>query len=135
VDELQGGMNKIKLPTFDGEHKKDEYAETWLLNMRKCFQLHNYCSHVEGRIVIYQLKREASMWWDQYVQVQHIDEKKVNLREFKRYFQRKYLTKRYYDKKMKEFFELKLGSMTIDEYERRFFRATEICFLHQGCAS
>jgi hypothetical protein len=33
---------------------------------------------------------------------------------------KKYLTKRYYDKKMKEFFELNLGSMTINEYERRF---------------
>jgi hypothetical protein len=60
------------------------------------------------------------MWWDQYVQVQHIDEKKVTWREFKRCFQRKCLTKRYYDKKMKEFFDLNLGSMTIDEYERRF---------------
>jgi hypothetical protein len=30
------------------------------------------------------------------------------------------LTKRYYDKNMKEFFELMLGSMTIDEYERTF---------------
>ena len=30
------------------------------------------------------------------------------------------MTKRYHDKKMKEFFELKLGSMTVDEYERRF---------------
>jgi hypothetical protein len=54
------------------------------------------------------------------MKVQHIDEKKVTWREFKRYFQRKYLTKRYYDKKMKEFFEIKIGSMTIDEYERRF---------------
>ena len=35
-------------------------------------------------------------------------------------FEKKYLTRRYYDKKMKEFFELKLGSMTIDEYEKRF---------------
>jgi hypothetical protein len=26
----------------------------------------------------------------------------------------------YHGKKMKEFFEVKLGSMTIDEYERRF---------------
>jgi hypothetical protein len=60
------------------------------------------------------------MWWDQFVQVQHIDENKVTWREFKRYFQKKYLTKRYYDKKMKEVFELKLGIMTIDEYERRF---------------
>jgi hypothetical protein len=52
------------------------------------------------------------------VQVQHLDERKVTWREFKRYFQNKYLAKRYYDRKMKEFFELKLGSMTIDEYER-----------------
>jgi hypothetical protein len=120
VDELQGEMNKIKPPTFDGEHKKDEDVETWLLGMRKYFQLHNYSSHAEGRISIYHLKGKASMWWDQFVQVQHIDEKNVTWREFKRYFQKKYLTKRYYDKKMKELFELNLGSMTIDEYERRF---------------
>jgi hypothetical protein len=62
------------------------------------------------------------MWWDQFVQVQHIDEKKVTWREFKRYFQKKYLTKWYYDNKVKEFFELKLGSMTIDEYARRFLK-------------
>jgi N-glycosylase/DNA lyase len=88
--------------------------------MRKYFQLHNYSSHAEGRIVIYQLKGKASMWWDQLVQVQHIKKKSVTWREFKKYFENKYLTKRYYDKKMKELFELKLGSMTIDEYERRF---------------
>jgi hypothetical protein len=44
----------------------------------------------------------------------------VTWREFKRHFQKKYLTKCYYDKKMKEFFELKLGNMTFDEDERRF---------------
>jgi hypothetical protein len=52
--------------------------------------------------------------------VQHNKEKDVTWKEFKKHFENKYLTKRYYDKKMKEFFELKLGSMTIDEYERRF---------------
>jgi hypothetical protein len=30
------------------------------------------------------------------------------------------LTNCYYDRNIKEFFELKLGSMTMDEYERRF---------------
>jgi hypothetical protein len=59
------------------------------------------------------------MWWDQSVQVQHIDEKNVTWREFKRYFKKKYLMKRYYDKKKKDFFELKLGIMTIDDYEKR----------------
>jgi hypothetical protein len=69
VDELRGKMKKIKPPTFDGEHKKDEDVETWLLGMRKYFQLHNYSSHAEGRISIYQLKGKASMWWDQLVQL------------------------------------------------------------------
>ena len=60
------------------------------------------------------------MWWDQLVQVKHIKEKNVTWKEFKKYLEKKYLTKRYYDRKMKEFFELKLVSMSIDEYERRF---------------
>jgi hypothetical protein len=119
-DELKGEMNKIKPPTFDGEHKKEEDAETWLLGMKKYFQLQNYSTHAEGRIVMYHLKGKASMWWDQFVQVQHIREKDITWKDFKRYFEKKYLTKRYYDRKMKEVFEIKLGSMTIDEYKRSF---------------
>ena len=60
------------------------------------------------------------MWWYQLVQVKHIKDKNATWKEFKKYFEKTYLTKRHYDKKTKEFFELKLGSMTIDEYERRF---------------
>jgi hypothetical protein len=120
VHEIREEMNKIKPPTFDGEHKKDEDAATWLLGMRNYFQFHNYSSHAEGRIVIYQLKESASMWWDHLVKVQHIKEKSVTWREFKKHSEKKYLTKRYYDKKMKQFFEIKLRSMTIDKYERRF---------------
>ena len=56
VDELKSEMNKIKPPTFDREHKKDEDVETWLLGIRKYFQLDNYSSHVEGKFSIYQLK-------------------------------------------------------------------------------
>jgi hypothetical protein len=60
------------------------------------------------------------MWWDQLVKVQHPREKNVTWKDFKRHFEKKYLTKRYYDRKMKDFFELKLGIMAIDEYERTF---------------
>jgi hypothetical protein len=52
-DELKGEMNKINPPTFDGEHKKEEDVETWFLGMKKYFQLHNYSSHAEVRIVMY----------------------------------------------------------------------------------
>jgi hypothetical protein len=119
MDELKRDMNKNKPPTFDGEHKEED-AKTWFLGMRRYFQLQNYSSPAEGRIAMYQLKGKASMWWDQFVQVQHIREKDITWKEFKRYFEKKYLTKIYYDRKMKDFFELKLGSMTIDEYERSF---------------
>jgi hypothetical protein len=83
VDELQGEMNKIKPLSFDGEHKKDEDVETWLLGMRKYFQMHNYSSQAEEKIAIYQLNGKASMQWDQYVKVQHIDENNITWREFK----------------------------------------------------
>jgi hypothetical protein len=63
--------------------------------------------------VMYQLKGKESMWWDQLVQVQHIRDKDITWKEFQRYFEKKHLNKIYYDRNMKEFFELKLGSMTI----------------------
>jgi hypothetical protein len=44
VDEIKGEMNKIKPRAFDGENMNDEEAESWLLGMRKYFQLHNYSS-------------------------------------------------------------------------------------------
>jgi hypothetical protein len=69
---------------------------------------------------IFQLKGKASMWWDQFVKVQHIDENKLTWRQFKKNFQKKYLTKCYNDRDMKELFELNPGSMAMDEYERRF---------------
>ena len=60
------------------------------------------------------------MWWDHSEQVWNANEKNVTWETFKEYFGKKYLTKCYFDRKMKAFFELKLGSMNIDEYERRF---------------
>jgi len=92
-------MNKIKPPTFEVKHKKDEDAETWMLGMINYFQLHNYSSHAQGRISIYQLKGKASVWWDQILQVQHIKEKNFTWKEFKKYFQKIYLTKRYMTRK------------------------------------
>jgi len=48
-----------------------------MLGMGKYFHFHSYSSQEEGRIEIYQIKGKTSMWWDQFVQLQHIGEKKV----------------------------------------------------------
>jgi hypothetical protein len=61
------------------------------------------------------------MWWGHLKKAKHLDQNKVSWRQFKGYFQEKYLSKHYYEMNMKEFFGLKLGSMTMDGYEKRFF--------------
>ena len=41
---------------------------------------------------------------------------------FKKYFKQRYLPDRYYDDKIKEFHELKLGKHTMEEYENKFLK-------------
>jgi hypothetical protein len=89
--------------------------------MKKYFHLHDYSSWVEARISTYNLQGKETMWWDQLKQANNLDEKRILWRNFKGYFQEKYLSEHYYERKMKEFFELNLGTMKMHEYEMRFF--------------
>jgi hypothetical protein len=61
------------------------------------------------------------MWWDWLKKVNILMRKGSHGGKFKGYFQEKYFFEHYYERKMKHFFELKLGSMTMDEYEKLFF--------------
>jgi hypothetical protein len=45
------------------------------------------------------------MWWDQLKQSKDLDEKRISWRQFKGYFQEKYFSEDYYERKMKYFFE------------------------------
>ena len=75
---------------------------------------------MEARVAIYHLQGKSSIWWDQLVKLEDIDENKISWRKFKKYFQKEYLSEHYYDKKMEELFELKLRSMTMEAYEKKF---------------
>jgi hypothetical protein len=88
--------------------------------MKKYFQLHDYPSQVEARISTYYLQGNETLWWDQLKQVKNLDEKRISWNKFKGYFQEKYLSDHYYEKKMKYLFELKLGTMKMEEYEKWF---------------
>jgi hypothetical protein len=59
------------------------------------------------------------MWWDQLKQIEHINESRITWKQLKQYFQ-EFLSNNFYDKKMQYFFELRLGSMTMIEYEKKF---------------
>jgi hypothetical protein len=43
------------------------------------------------------------MWWDELKQAKHLDENRVSWRQFKGYFQDKYLFENYYERKMKSY--------------------------------
>jgi hypothetical protein len=63
VDHLEGEFNKIKPCTFDGESRTREESKAWLLDIKKYFQIYNYSSHMKVRMAIYNLKGQASIWW------------------------------------------------------------------------
>jgi hypothetical protein len=130
LDSLQGEMRKLKPPTFDGERERGNNFETWFLGLRRYFQLHNYLSNLEARIVTYHLHGKIVMWWDQLKQVENINESKITWNKFKRYFQKYYLLEHLYDKKMQDFFELTLGSITMAEYEKKFL-AAKVCGVYK----
>ena len=46
--------------------------------------------------------------------------RRVKWKQFKKYFKQKYLSDRYYDDKIKEFHELRLGQQTMAEYANKF---------------
>jgi hypothetical protein len=120
LDSLQGELRKLKPPSFDGEREREDDVEAWLLRIGRYFQLHNYSSNLEAWISTYHLHGKDSIWWDQLKQVKHINENRITWKKFKKYFQKEYLSKHFYDRKMQDFFELRLGSMTMAEYERNF---------------
>ena len=75
---------------------------------------------MKERVEIFNLNGRASIWWDHLRQVKKINERNIVWKRFKKYFKGKYLSDRYYDGKIKEFHELKLGQMTMEEYANKF---------------
>ena len=57
-------FKKAKPPSFNGEIKKGEEAEAWLLGLKKYFRVHDYSENLKARITIFNLNRKASIWWE-----------------------------------------------------------------------
>jgi hypothetical protein len=65
------------------------------------------------------LNGKASIWWEDLKNMKQILEKDLSWKNIE-YFKKKYLLEKYFDGKTKEFYELKLGKFTIDEYINKF---------------
>jgi len=99
VNSLKGELRKLQPPSFNGEREKEDDVKAWLLGLGRYFQLHNYSSNLEARISTYHLHGKFAMWWDQLKQFEHINQNRITWKKFKKYFQKKYLSENFYDKK------------------------------------
>ena len=107
--------------TFNGEVNTGQETEAWILGMKKYFQVHDYSRNMMASIAIFNFAGRESIWWDHLRNVKNIRERKISWKKFEMFFRKKYLSDRYYDDKIKEFHELKLGQLTMEEYANKFF--------------
>ena len=90
------------------------------MEMDKYLQLHNYSENQEAQIAIYNLQGKNYKWWSHLKQVEILDEKYISWRRFQIHFKKDYLSQQFYEKIVQEFFEHKLGNMSMEDYEKRF---------------
>lgn len=113
-------FKKSQPPTFYGEMMKLEDAETWLFGMRIFFRLHDYLENMKSKMATLSIKGKSYILWEYIKNVRGIREEKLTWNEFERIFKKKIMSERYYDGKAKEFYELKVGSKTNEEYTTQF---------------
>jgi hypothetical protein len=57
-------FRKAKPPSFDGEIKKGEEAEAWLLGLKKYFRVHDFSYNLKARVATFNLNGKDSIWWE-----------------------------------------------------------------------
>jgi hypothetical protein len=72
------------------------------------------------KMAIYNLKGKASIWLQDMKLAKGLKEKQMEWSDFKKYFKKQYLSEIYYERKTKEFYELRLGQMTMDDLINKF---------------
>ena len=75
---------------------------------------------MKGKMAIFNLVKKNEIWWQDLKRVKRINDKKVSWNWFKNEFKKEYLSKYYYEGKAKEFYELRLGSISMHEFCTKF---------------
>jgi hypothetical protein len=75
-------FKKSKPPTFNGEIKKREEVEVWILGLKKYFRIHDYSENLKARIAIFNLNGKASIWWEDLRNVKGVHEKELSWKKF-----------------------------------------------------
>ena len=70
-------FKKSRTPTFNGEVKSGQEAESWLIGMKKYFQVQDYLGNMKARVAIFNLNGRAYIWWEHLRKVKKINDRKI----------------------------------------------------------
>lgn len=120
IDEGVERFRQYNAPRFNGRDGP-LVVEEWFEEMEHIFT-HIGCTDKEKvACAIFQLKDDARKWWNSfYRMLGEEDRKLLNWKIFKGVVMDKYFPVSFREQKETEFFELKQGSTTIENYERKF---------------
>ncbi|KAK1372774.1 hypothetical protein POM88_028967 [Heracleum sosnowskyi] len=106
-----------KPPEFKGSADPVE-AKAWLKEMEKAFALIEVTEDKKTEYASYFMKNEASYWWETSRAME--PEGLITWARFTELFSERYFPDYMRDQMELKFLELKQGSMTVPQYERRF---------------
>eukprot|EP00253_Pinus_taeda_P029424 PITA_29424 len=118
-EDISRELQKIRLPEFSGG-RAGERAEAWLEGMNRCFRLREYSPLAKTKIVVFQLKESALIWWGNLEKQLHLTSDNVPWDLFEERFRAKYLPPYFQQQQARAFHTLIQGSKTVEEYEIRF---------------
>ena len=71
-------FRKAKPPSFDGEIKKGEELEAWLLGLKKYFRVHDFSENMKARVATFNLNGKASILWEYLKNVKGVREEDLS---------------------------------------------------------
>ena len=96
------------------------------------FIFHGFSGNMRARIATFSLKGKENISWEYVNNFRSIQEEDLARSEFERLFRKKYLSKRYNDDREKQFYEMKMGSMTNDKYTSLFLELLRyVCYIKE----
>ncbi|KAK5811431.1 hypothetical protein PVK06_026762 [Gossypium arboreum] len=104
----------------DTDSDDAEQAEFWLDNTIRVLNELSCTPDECLKCTISLLCDSAYYWWNTLISV--VPREQVTWEFFQTEFRKKYISQRFIDQKRKEFLELKQGSMSVTDYERKFVR-------------
>ena len=72
---------------FDGELKSGQEAESWLLGMRKYFQVQDYSGNMKAMVAIFNLTGRESIWWEHFREAKKIRERNIVWKQLHKFLQ------------------------------------------------